>query len=76
MSGSGSARLIIDLDLAAEPIGGHVTSAAGARPFAGWLDLIAALERARTAGLQANPTGASGQAGPTSDPRNHPAERR
>jgi hypothetical protein len=54
MSPTDGARLVIELDLEAQPIGGWLTSpAAGARPFVGWLDLMAALEQARVAELQA-----------------------
>jgi hypothetical protein len=65
MSPADPPRLVIELDLTAEPIGGWLTSpAAGARPFAGWLDLMAALERARAAELHANPIAQSAE--PTS----------
>jgi hypothetical protein len=74
MRSSAWARLVIELDLAAQPIGGWLTSpAAGARPFVGWLDLMAALEHARAAELQANPTDANTQPTPP-DPEHHPAQ--
>jgi hypothetical protein len=38
-------RLILDLDLAADPIGGVVRDAAGdAEPFAGWIALTRTIE--------------------------------
>jgi hypothetical protein len=56
MTSSGAARVVIELDLAADPIAGRIISPAGAsRRFAGWLELMAALERARAAELNVNP---------------------
>ena len=53
------ARLVIELDLEAEPIAGRLASpAAGARRFAGWLELMAALEHARAAELHGESTSA------------------
>lgn len=44
------------MDLEAEPVAGRVSSpAAGARPFAGWLELMAALDQARAAAVGADP---------------------
>jgi hypothetical protein len=75
MSSADTPRLVIELDLTAQPIGGWLTSpAGGARPFLGWLDLMAALERARAAELQANPIASSGQPTPTTDPNEHLTE--
>jgi hypothetical protein len=38
-------RLILDLDLAADPIGGVVRDAdGGAKPFAGWMSLTRTIE--------------------------------
>jgi hypothetical protein len=63
MSPGDPARLVIELDLETEAIAGRLGSpAAGARRFAGWLELIAAVEQARAAELQADSTcaGAAG----------------
>jgi hypothetical protein len=50
----GTATLTLELDLGADPIGGWLTGeASGARPFSSWIDLMAALESARAAALQA-----------------------
>lgn len=59
MSPGDPARLVIELDLETEPIAGRLASpATGARRFAGWLELMAALEQARAAELQAESTSA------------------
>ena len=65
----GWARLQLELDLAAEPIGGTLTDDREVTtPFHGWLQLTEAIEAARTAvgtheakpgGLQAKAEGAS-----------------
>lgn len=44
-------HVLIDLDLDATPIAGHITSDQSARrPFHGWLELSSAIEQRRTAG--------------------------
>lgn len=44
MEHSGRRRLILEIDLKADPIAGSITDERGDRPFAGWLELATALE--------------------------------
>ncbi len=54
MSRSDRISLLLDLDLASEPIEGELRTADGqSRAFVGWLGLTAALERAAGAGTEA-----------------------
>jgi hypothetical protein len=49
-------RLILDLDLAADPIGGTVRDAHGdAEPFAGWIALTRTIELSLDAARQRHP---------------------
>ena len=58
MSPSERVKLLLDLDMASEPIEGEVHSAGGSsHPFVGWLGLTGALERAFADGEPLEPQG-------------------
>ncbi|MGH2956523.1 MAG: hypothetical protein ACRDL6_05965 [Solirubrobacterales bacterium] len=42
-------QVTVELEAASEPIRGAVRTEAGSRPFAGWMELTAAIEDARIA---------------------------
>jgi hypothetical protein len=48
-------RFCIELDLASEPIGGHLLAGEHTRSFYGWLDLATSIEALRANALEANP---------------------
>jgi hypothetical protein len=57
MSRDAPTRLVIELDVEAEPITGQLSGPAGkALPFTGWLELMAAIEEVRGAELHAAST--------------------
>lgn len=61
-------RLILDLDLAADPIGGVLRDAAGAaEPFAGWIALTRTIELSLDGARRRLPT-ASGDPAATAAP--------
>ena len=64
------ARVLIDLDLDASPIAGHIASDREAgRPFHGWLELSSQIEaRRRDALATERPPAAAGEGGSRSDP--------
>lgn len=54
-------RLTLDLDPGADPIAGRVEPQKGpGEPFAGYVELIAALERARNGGAEASSADVAG----------------
>jgi hypothetical protein len=64
-------RLILDFDLAANPVTGNVVDGSGrGHPFAGWMALTRTIELTLDAARQANPPRqAQGQHDPTKEHR-------
>jgi hypothetical protein len=63
MTGStDSTQVLIQVDLAQQPIRGNVLHRYGELPFLGWLELAAAIERVRRCGAAADCTREDGEA--------------
>jgi hypothetical protein len=61
-------HLDIEVELQREPIAGVLTQDVSHRPFAGWLELAAAIDEARTAAAAAAGAPSKGQS-PTEEPQ-------
>jgi hypothetical protein len=56
-----TAHLQLAIDVDSEPISGSVSNGAnGTQPFSGWIELVAAIEAARSSGSETDGSGAAG----------------
>jgi hypothetical protein len=66
-------RVILDLELAADPIRGQLQDEAGhSQPFTGWLELASALEDTRATAVVAVPPGGEESPEPREAPKADP----